>query len=44
MEIECRFHIALSLGSAVGQESIKYILFEIVSYLAEGGVLCVGNG
>ena len=32
------------LGPAVGQEPIKLILPEFVSYLGERGVLCVGNG
>ena len=32
------------LGLAIGQELIKLILPEFLSYLEERGVLCVGNG
>ena len=32
------------LGPAVGQKPIKFILPELMSYLGERGVLCVGNG
>ena len=32
------------LGQAVGRYPFKFILPEFVSYLGEGGVLCVGNG
>ena len=31
------------LGLAVGQEPIKFILSEFVSYLGRREVLCVGN-
>ena len=33
-----------SLGLAVVQEPIKFMLPEFVSYLGERGVLCVENG
>ena len=37
----CLAHL---LGPVVGQEPIKFILPEFVSYLGERGVLCVING
>ena len=36
--------VCYSLGSAYGLYPFKFVLAELVSYLGERGVLCVGNG